>query len=110
MIDTEAQPPAPDPSASQPTPAPIAEPSDLDQLEQRPVPGFPMVTIWRSEFNALIGEIRSLRARVGSEDAKFVYDRIGKTELDRLRGLLTHSDRDQLTTWEVVEIAADELT
>src|SRR6266496_721396 len=62
MTDTEAQPS--DPSAAQPAPAPIAEPCDLDKLEQRPVAGFPTVTIWRSEFNALIGEVRSLREQL----------------------------------------------
>lgn len=40
------------------------EPLDLDKLEQRLVAGFPMVLLWRSEFNALIGEVRRLRSRV----------------------------------------------
>jgi hypothetical protein len=53
-----------DPSAPEPTPAPIDETLDLDKLEQRLVAGHPMVLIWRSEFNALVGEVRRLRARV----------------------------------------------
>jgi hypothetical protein len=51
------------PSPAQPTTAPI-DALDLDELEQRLVAGHPMVLVWRSEFNALIGEVRSLRARV----------------------------------------------
>lgn len=54
-----------DPSAAPPTPAPITDIDlDLDKLETRLVAGHPMVLIWRSEFNALVGEVRSLRARV----------------------------------------------
>ena len=40
---------------------------------------------------------------------EFVYDGIGRQEIERLRSLLSHEDRGRLTTWEIVEIAADEL-
>lgn len=45
-------------------------------------------------------------SRFAHDGDALIYDGIGKRELDRLRSLLTHRDRDQLTTWEVIEVAA----
>ena len=65
MTDTEAQPPT-DPSASQPTQAPIGELLDLDAIEtdveENRTPTF--VAIEAATVSALVAEVRRLRARV----------------------------------------------
>lgn len=66
------------------------------------------------KIEALAAELTEERAKVDRRyisplGTEFVRDRIGRRELDRLRSMLSHSDREVLSTWEVVEIAADEL-
>jgi hypothetical protein len=45
-----------------------ADTLDLDKLELRLIAGHPMVLLWRSEFNALVGEVRAARARLETFD------------------------------------------
>lgn len=84
--------------------------SDADlhaQIEQGAT--LALVTLAAAQVHATLAlaAIQRPTHTVGGDE--FVYDGIGKAEINRLRSLLSHEDRDRLTTWEVVEVAADEL-
>lgn len=81
------------------------EPADRATLSSGEAP----YLLARAQVHATLALFETDRPTHTHAGDEFVYDGIGKTELERLRSLLSYEDKASLTTWEIIEIAGDEL-